>query len=137
MNTVGRISKWRLFTVSEATRGWWQIILWWELRRIPYNLIVGLFGFVSLLLASLISMALSFDMELGSPVLGILFFGLAANVFYTGGWVAELLVRRFWTGSSQHLGPQLLFTGLAFSLVLDLTPIAVLLTAWSWHAIHH
>jgi hypothetical protein len=39
-----------LFAVPEEPRPWWKIIIWWEVRRIPYNLIVGSVGFISLLL---------------------------------------------------------------------------------------
>jgi hypothetical protein len=130
MNIFGKISTWRLFTVPDADRNWWEIILWWELRRIPYNLIVGLCGLLSLLLVGLISMASSFDLDLDSPLLQILFFGFAANLFYTGGWIAELLARRFWVERAQNLGPQLLLIGLAFSLMLDFSPVAILLVSW-------
>ena len=48
-NMIKRFYDWFL-GVSEQPQTWLAIIGWWELRRIPYNLIVGGVGFISLLL---------------------------------------------------------------------------------------
>ena len=49
MKAARRLMEW-LFTVPDGRRSAWSIIKWWELRRIPYNLIVGIVGVCSLLL---------------------------------------------------------------------------------------
>lgn len=41
--------KW-LVSPPEKPESWLHTIGWWEIRRIPYNLIVGLLGVVSLTL---------------------------------------------------------------------------------------
>ena len=38
----------RFVTVPEGPRTASNVILWWELRRIPYNIVVGALGVVSL-----------------------------------------------------------------------------------------
>ena len=40
----------RLISIPDHHRAWWQVITWWELRRLPYNLVVGLGGILGLLL---------------------------------------------------------------------------------------
>lgn len=71
----------KLLTVGPEPRTWWRIILWWELRRTPYNLIMAVVG--------LLSMAI---MAVNIPlVYTMMAFGL--NVLYTGGWLTELLLR--------------------------------------------
>ena len=39
-----------LFFVPETERTLGSVVAWWELRRIPYNIIVGCAAFVSLIL---------------------------------------------------------------------------------------
>jgi hypothetical protein len=41
---IQKILAWRLFSRREEDIGAVGTILWWELRRIPYNLIVGVAG---------------------------------------------------------------------------------------------
>lgn len=71
----------KLLTVGAEPRPWWQVILWWELRRLPYNLIMAVVG--------LLSMAI---MAVTIPLIYVLI-AVGLNVLYTGGWAAELLVR--------------------------------------------
>jgi len=40
-----------LFRVSDGERSAWDVIVWWEMRRVPYNLIVGTVGFLSLVIS--------------------------------------------------------------------------------------
>src|SRR3989454_9378633 len=40
----------RVISIPDHQRTWWQIMAWWELRRLPYNLMVGLGGTLGLLL---------------------------------------------------------------------------------------
>ena len=104
----------------------WQIIGWWEARRIPFNLIVGATGVVTsavMLLTAVISEYLTGE-PIGMPdppvfvVVAAVLFVVGANVCYTGGWIGELLVRR-----DVHTFCTLTFTlGLLFAVVVTLTP---------------
>ena len=40
-------------------------------------------------------------------VIGVIAFGVIANVFYTGGWIVELLVAKVWHVESARFGPNL------------------------------
>jgi hypothetical protein len=61
-------------------RKWYKVILWWELLRIPYNILMYGIGY------------LSFYISYINIPLVYLLIGFLLNVFYTGGWINELLV---------------------------------------------
>jgi hypothetical protein len=68
------------FVKSTMTnRKWYEIILWWELRRIPYNIIMYFIGL------------LSFEIGYVTIPLVYLVIGLGLNALYTFGWMIELL----------------------------------------------
>jgi hypothetical protein len=68
--------------ITKTERKWWEIILWWELRRIPYNLIMYFVGLLSFYIA-----------YVTIPIL-YSFIGLLLNAIYTLGWIIELLYAR-------------------------------------------
>jgi hypothetical protein len=45
-----------------------------------------------------------------------------ANICYTGGWIAELLVQQVWPGEGKTFGKISFFLGLIFSIMLTLVP---------------
>jgi hypothetical protein len=137
MKKLSGISKSWLFTVPDRERTPSEIILWWESRRIPYNLIVGLFGLISLGIIALIEINSPYAMGTSFPLLCIIFFGLGANVFYTGGWIVELLARGISKEPSRNSGPQLLLAGLVFSVLLDFIPLIFFIADLCWRAWHH
>lgn len=104
-----------------------EVIGWWEARRLRYNLAVGSAGVVTLVAFNVLA-ALP-----PSPrpvfVLGTLaaagIYGIVANMCYTGGWIAELLLRRRVGEEFEAVGPALFRYGFAFSLGLTLFPIAI------------
>jgi len=55
-------------------------------------------------------------------VIGVIVFGILANVCYTGGWVVELLVAKVWRVESTQFGPIAFALGTAFSVLLALAP---------------
>jgi hypothetical protein len=107
----------------------WQIVAWWELRRIPFNLVVGVAGIASCLIVG--AVAIITEALLGSvgwmpdsplfALVWVLIYGMMANVFYTGGWVAELIVKRACPEDAASF-PTLSFSlGLALSALLTLS----------------
>ena len=68
-----------LLKLTRTNRKWYEIILWWELRRLPYNIIMYFIG------------VLSFQIGYVTIPLVYLIIGLALNVLYTFGWIIELL----------------------------------------------
>jgi hypothetical protein len=61
---------------------WKAIARRWELLRILFNVLVGLAGLLPLLYRG--------QFPLGPPIIGIFFYGIAANIFYLFGPIAEM-----------------------------------------------
>jgi hypothetical protein len=68
-----------ILKVTNANRTWYEKVLWWEVRRLPYNVIMYFVG------------VLSFYIGYITIPLIYLLIGLALNVIYTFGWIIELL----------------------------------------------
>lgn len=109
------------------------VIGWWEARRIPYNLIVGSVGIITCIIIAIIGMGsyFFFNSDFGLPgsplfaVFGIIIYGFLANLCYTGGWIAELIVRRAWPEEADKFATRTFLLGLFFSILLTLTPAIV------------
>jgi hypothetical protein len=52
----------------------------------------------------------------------ILLYGIAANLFFTGGWLAELVVRKIWPREADRFATLSFSLGLVFSVLLTVTP---------------
>jgi len=111
---------------EQSPDDWWQVIIWWEMRRIPFNLLIGIYGIISL--------AIFFwgiwESELLGPgedavePIALLAAPFAVNICYTFGWIVELPARVLWPSLSRQLGPWLLRLGVAFSLfVISIPPV--------------
>jgi hypothetical protein len=76
----------------------WDAIVWWEVRRIPYNIVLALLGSVTGITVLWIGSHFVLPGEDVEEPLGMLvgaiLYGIAANIFYTLGWISELL----WSG---------------------------------------
>ena len=113
------------------------VILWWEARRIPYNVIVGAVGMVSS--AVMVTVAFTCNSRGGAPIglpdppvlaiMGVLMYGIAANICYTGGWITELVVARFWRVDTAPFGPIAFALGTAFSVLVTLIPAGLVIAA--------
>jgi hypothetical protein len=116
----------QLFIVNtDKNRPWIKIILWWELRRILYNFLLVVFGILSLTLLSFIvkdfwsffsSPPIFFPFWTGVFLFWTVVFLIFANVFYTGGWIFQLIARN---SSNKFINPynrNFLFTDFCFSL---------------------
>ncbi len=84
----------KIFRVSNLERSRFQIVLWWELRRVLYNIFL-----ILVILCSLYIMGLDFlEIEMGTGeyfiFLIIIGLALALNLLYTFGWVLELFRKR-------------------------------------------
>ena len=113
-----------------------EIIYWWELRRVPFNLAVGIAGLATCItwLISLILTTMAAPESLNDPelplvpdglifaLLGVVLYAIAANVCYTGGWIIEVLLFGFGRKGDLHFGPLTFTLGLVFSILLTLLP---------------
>lgn len=78
-----------------------EVIRWWEGRRFFFDSVVGFTGVTTCVL--LIICAFTADSTVGEPIgmpdgpllgfFAIVFYGILANLFYTCGWISELLRR--------------------------------------------
>lgn len=108
------------------------VIDWWESRRGIYNVAVGATGVVTLGIMN-VMLALppsSQPLPAALNVIGPLAFGVAANFCYSGGWAAELMLRRWLGEDSVPLGAALFRYGFAFSIGLTLFPAGLTILHW-------
>jgi len=109
----------------------WEIIWWWEARRIPFNIIVGVTGVVSsvaiLIIAAVGERAMPNAQVLPDPpiflLVPVILFGVMANVCYTGGWIVELLVKYAWPAEPNGFGTLSFTLGVVFAVLVTLLPI--------------
>ena len=123
------------------------VILWWELRRVPYNLIVGVTGIATC--GIFLGTALVCDALIGVPIgmsdgmgnllipFAILAYGVAANVCYTAGWAAELLVVFLAGRRPRHFAPILFALGTLFSIGLTLLPAVLIALSGAVSVAYH
>ena len=129
MNLYRRFVRW-LFFIPEKTPSKWQIIVWWELRRIPYNLIVGLAAVCSLFLLYLFTAHEPIDngQDIVEPIM-VLIAPFILNLCYTGGWIVEAFFPKTFLESfmveRKQLGAKFLRWGLQFSLGVVFLPTVV------------
>ena len=123
----------RLFQRNEEHMTSLQIILWWEARRLFFNIVVGIAGvmtIVVMLLSAAVAEKLSNE-PIGWPdpplfaVIGIILYAVGANVWYTGGWIAELISHEVWGNKVRGFAEMSFTLGVVFSFLLTLVPGAL------------
>jgi hypothetical protein len=145
VGTAQRMSQWKFFNRHEYPVSSWQVGAWWESRRLPYNLMVGAVGMVtvSLCLATAVICEHFLGQPIGIPnppavaVIGVVAYGVMANVCYTGGWLAEMIVREIWPQESAAFGQISFCLGLLFSLALTLLPGILVATFGAFSLLQH
>lgn len=125
------MSTW-LFTPPAQPYTTRSLIAWWEQRRLFYNLFIGSIGLCSLLAFRFFigqAKALSPGEDAFEP-LALVFAPVLLNIGYTTGWVIEVLALHTGRKHRYLRGPFLLRIGLAFSLLMVLTPSVIWGLAW-------
>jgi len=103
------------------------IIMWWEARRIPYNILIGIYGFLSLLLFYFFILS-SGKLEPGEDAvepMAIIVAPIVINIAYTAGWIVELILHYVFSMKSRIVGSILLKIGVVFSLIIVSLPSIV------------
>lgn len=129
MNAVERY----FFTPIYRPRSAWTVFRWWESRRPLYNAAVGAAGLVTLgtVTGFLLLPPHSPGLAAWDGVIpGIVVYGVLANLFYSLGAPADLLLRRFLGDRAAAAGPVLFRYGFVFSLGLTLLPVPLALFGW-------
>ena len=111
-----------------------ETIAWWELRRVAYNIIVGIVGIVSIIIMELFGSTFigpgeDFVEPLGL-ILGVLLFGLAANAGYTLGWIIELRIPDNNTDARREFRTRNFKKVLLGSCIVATLPVWLSLVAW-------
>ena len=106
---------------APAKRTAGAIFGWWEKRRLPYNLIVGVTGLASVTWIWLgeTMMGSAFGSFPWQPIVIV---GVLANICYTLGPIIETFIEKLWDGEVLPAGPVLYRMGLTFSVGLMLLP---------------
>lgn len=129
--TITQAATW-LFSGSPERGPWWKIVAWWELRRVPYNLIVGIVGTPCLLLFYLF-VFLADELRPGEDAveqMALFAAPFLINIAYTAGWIGELFLKVFWKQESPVIGPALFKLGLSFSLGCLVVPPFLWFVVW-------
>lgn len=126
-----------LFPLPDYRRTPWTLLRWWESRRLTYNLFVGGAGAVSLAVMALVSSLPPRAPGLGFVWWGVLIYGVAANVGYSMGWLAEVGMRVLWKDEAPLAGPALFRQGLSFAVGLTLLPIPLAIVSWVARLVTH
>lgn len=121
------------FTPVYYPRSAWAVVRWWESRRLLYNAAVGAAGLVTLGTATGFLLLPPHSPGLAAwdgVIPGIVVYGVLANVCYSFGAPADLLLRRFLGERAGTAGPVLFRYGFVFSLGLTLLPIPLAVLGW-------
>lgn len=122
----------RIFKREKPLQSTGQIIGWWEIRRILFNLLVGLTGILNCVLMFVILFCDTTAKLRPAPgpvlfalplyLIIIFIYGIMANVCYTFGWITEIIVVKTWKEKVSRFGEILFALGLVFSIVITLIP---------------
>ena len=115
----------------------WEIIRWWEIRRLLYNAILIGIGIASIVgMELLMSKVIPVGEDAIEPfalALGTVAYGITANICYTLGWIVELGGRRANAGLARARGEKLFLAGLWLSCLLTSAPFWFGLVFWLVH----
>jgi hypothetical protein len=118
------------FRLPYASRSTWGIIRWWEARRAPYNLAVGVAGLSSVATVALVSTLPPHPPHFQVPWDAIAVYGVLANLFFCFGPALDAAICRRWGSNYTAIGPALFRYGFAFAVGLTLLPIPLALIGW-------
>ena len=144
---LDRTTSLSLFARDTSPASAWQVIGWWELRRIPYNLIVACAGVLTCTFVAIVALASSilFGKDFGlpnPPIFGIILifvYAIAANMCYTAGWMTELIMRTMWPRGTDKFATWTFSLGVIFSVIVTLLPCVVIGGSGAiqlWHHFH-
>ncbi|WP_419320397.1 hypothetical protein ACN2C7_05645 [Caulobacter sp. ErkDOM-E] len=113
----------------------WSAIMWWELRRIPFNAVIALAGLASIAVMFVVGGRFT---PPGGDVLEptLLFvlvggYAVAVNIAYTLGWISEWLWSAGRVENTAPVRPLVFRLGLAFSTLVTLAPACLILLVWA------
>ena len=119
----------------------WDAIVWWEVRRIPYNAALAILGVITVSVVFLVgSHFASPGEDIEEPlglIVGVVLYGLGANVAYSLGCISELLWSGGDTSRTASFRKRVFFIGLIGSCVVTLLPAVLIPTLWLVFGFQH
>ncbi len=119
----------------------WDAIVWWEIRRIPYNAALALLGMMTIVvvlwIGSYFTLAGEDVEEPAGLIVGGILYGLAANAFYTLGWISELLWSGGDTARTESVRSRVFLIGLIASCTITLLPAVLIPSLWLIFGFQH
>jgi hypothetical protein len=112
------------FEAPDVPLSSWRVVAWWESRRIPFNVVIGLYGVLCLSIFFW-TIETSGRLQPGEDAvepIGILLAPFGINALYTLGWLVEVPARRMIPELSPRFGPRLLMLGLGLGVFLISIP---------------
>jgi hypothetical protein len=112
---IGAACRW--LVAPHRRPGAWRSIVWWELRRVPVNLLIGVYGIICLVVVfwAIVSSGVPQPGEDAVEPLAIMIAPVLFNICYTLGWLVEVPARLANPNLSPHFAPLLMKLGLGFS----------------------
>jgi hypothetical protein len=111
-----------------------RVILWWELRRPLYNLVLFVVGALAIAgmewITNSMIPACEDAVEPLALLTGVVVYALLANACYTLGWVSELAWRRHDPATARRMGVGAFRVGLLFSALLTTLPFWLACAFW-------
>lgn len=107
-----------------------EILRWWESRRLGYNLAVGAAGLVSLAAVALAELLPPSSRAPTFPLGGVVIYGILANIFYSVGPMADMVICRKWGRDYAALGPAIFRYGFVFAVGLTLLPVPLAVVSY-------
>jgi len=118
----------------------WEIARWWEVRRLLYNAILFAIGIASIMvMESLMGRVIPVGEDAIEPfalALGVVIYGIMANVCYTLGWIVELAGRKTDEVLARSQARKHFLLGLWFASLLTSAPLWFGLVFWLSHRSH-
>ena len=117
-------------------------IVWWEIRRIPYNAMLLVLGICTIAIVETVGGHYANPGEDVEEPLAIIFgaiaYGVAANVCYTLGWIADVsLLSGYAVKAKEGHRARLFWTGIIISVGLTLLPAILLPLLWAIFGFQH
>ncbi len=117
-----------------------QVIRRWEARRLVYNAVLLVVGVAAIAgMEWLMTKVIPLGEDAVEPmilVLGVLVYGVIANLCSTLGWVVELSSRKTDPVAARQRGQWMFRAGLLFSCVLTSLPFWFACVFWGLHRGH-
>src|SRR5215831_11201846 len=114
----------------------WDVVVWWELRRILYNLALLAIGLGSIFAMEAIGgRMVQAGEDFVEPMFllfGVIAYGIAANLCYTLGWITELLWSAGDISRTERVRPKIFRIGFCFSAGLTALPAALMVFIWAF-----